>query len=123
MPSIAGKTGITGYKVRREQVKKTRDEITLTLVEKKLKSHVDGLIELSQTQVMAARILYDKLRPSLSAVEQTITNESDLMSEADIVQKLQALIQAYPDLVRSLLHAPALDQPEAIQTRPDGTLQ
>lgn len=105
MPSIAGHTGITGYKVNRANLQATRDRITLTLVEKKLREHTRGEIELAPTQVMAARILYDKLRPNLSAVEVTHINDSDRQSESDILARLQALVDAHPDLIRSMLDA------------------
>jgi hypothetical protein len=52
-------------------------------------------------QLLRAR--YDKLRPSLSSIEQTNLNPEDKATESDILAKLSALVAEHPDLIRSLL--------------------
>jgi hypothetical protein len=57
--------------------------------------------ELTASEVNLIRARYDKLRPSLSAVEQT-THEAS-RSQADILNEIKALLEAKPDLLATLL--------------------
>jgi hypothetical protein len=61
--------------------------------------------EVDSNRIAAARAVLPFLRPTFSAVEQTIVDSADRVSESDILTKLQALVVAYPDLVRKLLDA------------------
>jgi polynucleotide 5'-kinase involved in rRNA processing len=67
-----------------------RDRIRAEVLAHRLEQHVEGKVELSATQVQAAKILIDKGKPSLQAVEQTIHEEPK--SEAEIVAQLHALL-------------------------------
>jgi hypothetical protein len=49
----------------------TREKIKATLLLKKLTEHVLGTVELSSTQVAAAKILLGKTLPDLSQVDMT----------------------------------------------------
>jgi len=51
------------------QTQKTRDKIKASQLINRLVKHVDGEVELSATQVNAARILLNKVIPDLKAVE------------------------------------------------------
>lgn len=62
---------------------------------------------LDTSVVTAMRMRYDKLRPTLSAVEQTTHNESEKLDENQLLAKLEALIAAHPDLVQRALAAAA----------------
>ena len=107
------------YQIRRAlSLKHQRDEIALTKIENFMDAQMDKVlacpdcgkeyenvkvIEPAQATLIRAR--YDKLRPTLSAVEQANIDESDKLSEADIMAKLRALVGANPDLIRTVLDA------------------
>ena len=108
--------GKKGQKWSKGMTKHQRDEIALTKIENFMDAQMDKVlacpycgkdyenvkvIEPAQAALIRAR--YDKLRPTLSAVEQTNINESDQMSEADLMAKLKTFVQQHPDLIRSLL--------------------
>ena len=93
---MAGKKGATWSKPMTRQ---QRDEIAVTKIENILDNHRDGKNRLSISRLRAIELRYHKLRPSLSAVEQTIINDADSQSEGDIVAKLVALFQAEPSLM------------------------
>ena len=63
--------------------------------------------ELSQATLIAMRIRYDKLRPALSAVEQTNIDPEQTLTEQQLMDRLIALIDAHPDLVQRALAAKA----------------
>lgn len=56
-----------------------------------------------KTRMEAASIALPYLRPKLSAVEQTVINPEESMSEEQIVSKLEALIAGNPDIVQRAL--------------------
>ena len=110
--------GKKGQKWSKGMTKHQRDEIALTKIENFMDAQMDKVlacpdcgkeyesvkvIEPAQAALIRAR--YDKLRPTLSAVEQTIIDDRDSQSEGDIMAKLRALVGAHPDLIRSLLDA------------------
>jgi len=57
--------------------------------------------ELPATAVALIRARYDKLRPSLSAVEQT--NVEAARSQDDIINDIKALLMAKPELLATML--------------------
>lgn len=69
--------------------------------------------ELSTTAVQLIRARYDKLRPSLSAVEQTTIDAPRTQDE--IINDIKALLAANPALLETLLPGyriiPAISQP------------
>lgn len=78
----------SGVRLRRTQTQQERDANRLAQVENILIDHANGKLELNQSQVAAAKAIYDKLRPSLSSVEQT--NIESQRSEAEIKADLRA---------------------------------
>lgn len=58
--------------------------------------------QMTQAQVSAAQILLKKLVPDLSAVEQTIVDEKELMSEEQLFSSMEKLIQSNPDMAHML---------------------
>jgi len=111
MARITGKTGLNGVRHKRNHDPETKEKIRLSQVENRLADHGFGKVELSATQVTALRAIYDKLRPSLSAVEQTTINPDDKLTEEQIMAKFQQLIDAFPDLLTKLLADRAKDAP------------
>ncbi len=58
--------------------------------------------QMTQAQVTAAQIILKKLVPDLSSVEQTIVDEKELMSEEQILQQMEKLVQSNPDMAHML---------------------
>lgn len=75
----------------------------------RLKDHGDGKVRLSGTQVKAIEVILDRITPKLSAVEQTVTDSRDSMSEDQLLAQLSALFAAKPELLARInaLHAAA----------------
>jgi hypothetical protein len=67
-----------------------RDRLRAEVLASRLEEHVEGKRELSATQVQAAKILIDKGKPSLQAVEQTVHEEPK--SETEIMAQLSTLL-------------------------------
>ena len=92
-----------------------RDRIALGRIEAYMDSVVNGELlcpscnkgmepkELSTSTVQLLRARYDKLRPSLSAIEQTVINESDRITEAQLFNNLATILQANPDMLPKLI--------------------
>jgi hypothetical protein len=59
-------------------------------------------VEMDATKIAAAKILIDKGKPNLQAVEQTQVNEWEQMSEEEILGLVQALITSNPGLIQKL---------------------
>ena len=53
-------------------------------------------------QITAIQIILKKLVPDLSAVEQTVVDDRDSMTEAQIFEQMKALVSASPELARQL---------------------
>lgn len=106
------------YKARIKPPGKTqaeRDRIALGRIE----SYMDGLLDghmkcpscakdmdikdLPNSTVTLLRARYDKLRPSLSAVEQTNVNPADQATESQLINQLVSIIQARPDVLDTLI--------------------
>lgn len=117
-------SGIKGMKHRRRRAAKSNDAATLTLIENRLKAHVLGQEKMSPTQVMAARAVYDKLRPTLSAIEQTVNDERDMADPTQLAARLAALFHEKPALfeqVMALKNAASTQQHAQEQTSPQVT--
>jgi len=53
-------------------------------------------------QINAIQIILKKLVPDLSAVEQTVVDDRDSLTEAQIFEQLKAMVSASPELARQL---------------------
>lgn len=95
--------GVKGMKHRGRRAPKSTDAAVLTLIENRLKAHVLGECEMSPTQVMAARAVYDKLRPSLSAIESTVKDPRDAADPQQLVAKLAAMFHEKPGLLEQVI--------------------
>ncbi len=63
---------------------------------------------MSQAQVAAAKVIVDKGKPSLQAIEQTQVNEYDKMTEQEMEDHVRALITSNPGLIERLGIKPQL---------------
>lgn len=95
--------GVKGMKHRRARPRKASDAQVLASIENRLLSHSLGEIEMSPTQVMAARAVYDKLRPSLSAIEQNVHDSRDTVDPAALASRLAALFNEKPELFEQVI--------------------
>lgn len=68
----------------------------------RLKDHGDGKVRLSGTQVKAIEVILDRITPKLSAVEQTVVDERDKLSEDQLLAQLSALFAAKPALLERI---------------------
>ena len=85
-----------------------------------LDQHLQGNREMSATQVQAAKILMDKGKPSLQAVESTVVEPAVMRSEAELYEELKAALRSRPDLTQQALADLAKEQqspPCAVQQK------
>ncbi len=116
------------------QSQRERDAISLGRIESLLDSAVGSVVHCPSCQkthkikalennvLNAIKIRYDKLRPSLSAVEQTTISEDEKLDDNQLLMKIAALIEAHPDIVQqALAHKARKSQPGATMgaTAPD----
>lgn len=97
------------------KTQETRDNIALGNIEAYLDAVTSGTLvcpsckkttkykEPTPAAAALIRARYDKLRPTLSTVEQTITDTRDKMSEETILAELQGLFIAKPYLLDKLI--------------------
>lgn len=85
-----------------EKQKNWRDAIDTSRLINKLRDHTDGKCEMSQTQLKACELLLSRTVPTLSAVEQTTISHVDAMTEAELLDKLRALVAANPELIQAI---------------------
>jgi hypothetical protein len=62
-------------RLNRRQQDSVRENIRASQIVNRLQDHIHGKVELSTTQIQAARILLDKCVPNLSSVDQNVTGE------------------------------------------------
>jgi hypothetical protein len=89
----------------REHQESVIETIQSTQIVNRLQKHFNGELEkpLDATQLKAAEMLLARTMPTLSAVEQTNVNPMDSMSEQQLIQALQTLIAANPEVATQLL--------------------
>lgn len=59
-------------------------------------------VDMDAGRIAAAKILIDKGKPNLQAIEQTEVNQWDRMSEEEMLGLIQALITSNPGLIQKL---------------------
>jgi hypothetical protein len=84
---------------------KEKDAIRAEFAAKKLEAHMRSPEKntLTPTQVSAAKILMDKGKPSLQAVEQTNIEPALARTESEIIESLNKIIDANPDILTQLI--------------------
>lgn len=100
--------GVKGMKHRRARTPKDRDGYAAARIEQLLDDIREGKTKADASQLKAMELRYSRLRPMLSAVEQTVTDARDTADPAEIEAKLRALYDAKPELF-------AFIQPKAAQ--------
>ena len=80
-----------------------REKCSTTMLMLRLKSHIDGDIELQPTQLKAIELILQRTVASLSSVEQTVHNADDTLSEDQLLAKFSALFEAQPGLLQRIL--------------------
>ena len=63
-------------------------------------------------RMRAAEILLPYCKPKLSAVEQTVIDERDKLSEEEILGSLRALVSESPQIIETLVSVAVEEQPE-----------
>lgn len=95
----------------------TKDRIRAELLARRLfnfaKAKGDKAKKLSMdsNQVAAARVLIERGKPALQAIEQTQVNEYDRMTEEEMYEHVRALITSNPGLIERLGIKPQLVSP------------
>ena len=91
---------------RKYQTEQTREKIRVTQIVNRLNDFVDGKVEMSASQVTAAKILLDKTLPNLSQADVTTTHEESRTYEdyrAELVarygeERTRLILGESPDL-------------------------
>lgn len=109
-------SGKKGQRWSKSMTKQQRDEIALTKIENYMDSQMDKVLacpdcdkkyenvkDITPAQSALIRARYDKLRPTLSAVEQTVVSDADSASESQLINQLVSIIQARPDVLDTLI--------------------
>ena len=99
--------GQKGMRYSRPMSAHQRDNIALGQIEILLDKQMHGEIELDPVRLEAIKIRYSRLRPTLSAVEQTTISDDEKLSDAQLLDMLANLIEAHPHLVQQALAAKA----------------
>lgn len=79
---MPGKKPVTNSGKRLDQ--KTRDKIQASNIVHRLVKHVEGEIELSATQITAAKVLLNKVLPDLKAVEHGVSGDNKVRMSFEI---------------------------------------
>lgn len=97
-----------GPKLRRPKAAEVRTKIQAGVLITRLEQHAAGKIDMSPTQVRAAEVLLKKILPDLQSAELHHHDDTDSMSEEQLVQLLAATLAALPDELRALVIGDAL---------------
>jgi hypothetical protein len=105
---MAGKKGMFDGKPNKATAERRadnwRESIKASSLLKRLKDHADGKLEkpMDATQIKATEIILARLVPTLSAVEQTIVDETAGKSETELLAALIDHLKAHPDVAQAL---------------------
>ena len=80
----------------------TKDRMRANKAAELLEQELDGTLELKEGRRAACKILMEYGKPKLSAIEQSVINEWDRMTEDEMLSMVQALITANPGLIQKL---------------------
>lgn len=87
-----------GSSAARSKTQQERDTLAALRIEQLLDDAREGKVQLAPDRLKAIELRYARLRPMLSAVEQTTVDERDKADPADLEAKLKALHDARPEL-------------------------
>lgn len=92
--------GIPGRRLTVRQSESARERIRVGVILSRLQDHLEGKIDLSQSQTAAAKTLLDRAMPVLSAVE--MTQHEELPQEGDLHERMLQMLKQHPSLAKSL---------------------
>lgn len=92
-----------GPRLRGSRALETRARIQAAALVKRLQAHVLGELDMSPTQVRAAEVLLNKVLPNLQAAELHHFDETQHATEAELVERLRAMLAALPPELRALV--------------------
>lgn len=101
----------------------TKDKIRAEILSKRLEKYAKAKgkqiekYRMEAAQVAAAKVLIDKGKPSLQAVEQKNVGEWETMSEEEILGLAQALITSHPELIQKLNLEPKPVQVDSVESK------
>jgi len=79
---------------RKSMKQRTTEKIQAGMIADRLEKHVNGEVELTSTQVAAARILLDKVIPNQTASESKVTVNNDTKPSPADRQEARHILQA-----------------------------
>lgn len=91
----------------------TKDKIRAEILSRRVyryanaKGHALDKYRMEPAQVQAAKVLIDKGKPSLQAIEQSNADPFDSMSVEMMVEQCRALILSHPEIIQALNLVPA----------------
>ena len=107
--SRASRGEIITPKMRLTRATEVRGQIQVSNLIDRLEKHSAGKIDLSPTQVRAAEILLKKVLPDLQVQELHHHDESEQLTDDQLMAKLQAMLATLPaDTREALLGAASL---------------
>lgn len=93
-------------RLTRPRAETVRAQIQASQIVRRLTEHVEGRVDMSPTQVQAARTLLGKVLPDLQTAE--LIHHEEPRTEAEILARLQSLLKALPADIRDSLDAAAM---------------
>lgn len=109
-----------GSSAARSKTQQERDTLAALRIEQILDDAREGKVQLDASKLKAMELRYSRLRPMLSAVEQTINDPRDKQDPAELEAKLRALYDARPELF-AFMQAKAPQQSSDVTTPPKVT--
>lgn len=82
----------------------TKDKTRAELLMNRLEKCASGEVELTSVQVAAAKVVLDKVKPSLQAVSQSQEDPWAEKSEEELLEQVKALITSRPELLAGVKH-------------------
>jgi hypothetical protein len=109
-------------RIRQEHQESVISKIKTSQLINRLQNHIDGKIQLEQTQIKAIEMLLARTMPTLSAVEQTNIEPEKALTESDILAQMGAFLAAHPDLAQQAIGEYARKQHDAKQQSADNAV-
>lgn len=96
-------------KMKLTRAAEVRGQIQVSKYIERMDKHIDGKIDMSPTQVRSVEILLKKVLPDLQVQELHHHDESEQLTDDQIMAKLQSMLAGLPPETRqTLLDAPSL---------------
>lgn len=92
--SKASRGEVVTPKMRLRRAAEVRGQIQASQLINRLQGHADGTVDLAPTQVKACEILLRKILPDLQVTDLHHHDESEQLTEAQMLDKLEAMLAA-----------------------------